>query len=259
MTVLHRFYCSYSGSNYGRWVYIQQHGFKVEAAPHICHKIPSVPPTMSQNTFIYMLALIVNQLWEHTFPYRFLIGPLKQSISKHIYSAITATFLTQISSRTADSSTRHLLSQVNLPVWTTNPPMFHNDCPYWLVWTNDFVAQKYSLIENRLLETFFWASTTYVLRNKKNWFSITHSYPEALSECTHLQLLTQVIFPSYSSVPSQQSESQIHIHLLSCQSRVTVMSCFVYKVTSDLESIDHLCINPIHRIGLIHKWSINSR
>ena len=27
--------------------------------------------------------------------------------------------------------------------------------------------------------------------------------------------------------------------------------CFVYKVIRDLESIDHLCINPIHRIGLI--------
>ena len=28
-------------------------------------------------------------------------------------------------------------------------------------------------------------------------------------------------------------------------------SCFVYKVIRDLESMDHLCINPIHRIGLI--------
>ena len=35
-------------------------------------------------------------------------------------------------------------------------------------------------------------------------------------------------------------------------------SCFVYKVIRGLESIDHLCINPIHRIGLIHKYSINS-
>ena len=32
--------------------------------------------------------------------------------------------------------------------------------------------------------------------------------------------------------------------LLSCQPRVTVMSCFVYKVIRDLETIDHLCINP---------------
>ena len=40
--------------------------------------------------------------------------------------------------------------------------------------------------------------------------------------------------------------------LLSCQPRVTVTSCFVYKVIRELESIDHLCINPILRIGLIH-------
>ena len=41
--------------------------------------------------------------------------------------------------------------------------------------------------------------------------------------------------------------------LLFCQPGVTVTSFFVYKVISHLESIDHLCINPIHRIGLIHK------
>ena len=41
--------------------------------------------------------------------------------------------------------------------------------------------------------------------------------------------------------------------LPSCQPWVTVTSCFVYKVIRVLESIDHLCINPIHRIGLIHK------
>ena len=33
----------------------------------------------------------------------------------------------------------------------------------------------------------------------------------------------------------------------------TVRSCFVYKVIRDLELIDHLRINPICRIGLIHK------
>ena len=36
------------------------------------------------------------------------------------------------------------------------------------------------------------------------------------------------------------------------------MSCFVYKVIRDLESIDHLFINPIRRIGLINKWSFDS-
>ena len=35
------------------------------------------------------------------------------------------------------------------------------------------------------------------------------------------------------------------------------MSCFVYKVIGDLESIDHLYINPFHRIGLIHKLSVD--
>ena len=35
--------------------------------------------------------------------------------------------------------------------------------------------------------------------------------------------------------------------LLSCQPKVTVASCFVYKVIMDFSSIDHLCINPIHR------------
>ena len=45
---------------------------------------------------------------------------------------------------------------------------------------------------------------------------------------------------------------------LSCQPRVRVRSCFVNKVIRDLESIDHLCINPIHRIGLILMWSIDS-
>ena len=36
-------------------------------------------------------------------------------------------------------------------------------------------------------------------------------------------------------------------------------SCLAYKVFRDLESIDHLCINPISRIGLIHKGIIDSR
>ena len=36
-------------------------------------------------------------------------------------------------------------------------------------------------------------------------------------------------------------------------------SCLVNKVIRDLESIDHLFINPIHRIGLMHKRSFDSR
>ena len=35
--------------------------------------------------------------------------------------------------------------------------------------------------------------------------------------------------------------------------------CQWRKVIRDLELIDHLCINPIHRIGLIHKWSVDLR
>ena len=46
--------------------------------------------------------------------------------------------------------------------------------------------------------------------------------------------------------------------LLSCQARVKVRSCFVYKFIRDLKSIDHLCINPIRKIGLIHKCAFDS-
>ena len=46
---------------------------------------------------------------------------------------------------------------------------------------------------------------------------------------------------------------QVSRILLSCQPRVAMTSCFVYKVFRDLDLIDHLCINPIRRIGLIHK------
>ena len=56
------------------------------------------------------------------------------------------------------------------------------------------------------------------------------------------------------------TRKHVSVHtLLSCQSRVSKTIRFVYKVIRDLESIDHLFINPIHRIGLIHKWSLDSR
>ena len=45
--------------------------------------------------------------------------------------------------------------------------------------------------------------------------------------------------------------------VLSYLPKVTVTSCFAYKVIRDLESIEYVCINPICRIGLIHKWSID--
>ena len=44
----------------------------------------------------------------------------------------------------------------------------------------------------------------------------------------------------------------VYILLLSCQPRVTVTPCLVYKIIRGLKSIDHLCINTIRRIGLIH-------
>ena len=56
-----------------------------------------------------------------------------------------------------------------------------------------------------------------------------------------------------------------HVHLLlPVYQRYTVLPAesdsdfmFVYKFIRDLLSIDHLRINPIHRIGLIRKWSID--
>ena len=55
------------------------------------------------------------------------------------------------------------------------------------------------------------------------------------------------------------ADESTYLYILSCQPRVTVTICFVYKVISDLESTDPLFINPIHRIGLMHKGSIDSR
>ena len=34
---------------------------------------------------------------------------------------------------------------------------------------------------------------------------------------------------------------------------------FCFKAIRDLKSIDHLFVDPIHRIGLIHKCSLDSR
>ena len=80
-------------------------------------------------------------------------------------------------------------------------------------------------------------------KKKKN-----HEKYPACKEFMNLNLLVKEL--------SNHTMTQInleHVILLTCQPGVTVTSCFVYKVIRDLESIDHLCINPIHRIGLIHK------
>ena len=46
------------------------------------------------------------------------------------------------------------------------------------------------------------------------------------------------------------------LQLLSCQPRVTVKACFIYKVIRALESIDPLCIVPIHI--MIKDWLLTS-
>ena len=71
--------------------------------------------------------------------------------------------------------------------------------------------------------------------------------PDQLTGCT---LLQNGIYPGAGCYKGFSDDGD---SLLSCQPRVTVLSCFIYKVIRDLESIDHLCINLIRRIGLIHK------
>ena len=68
-------------------------------------------------------------------------------------------------------------------------------------------------------------------------------------------LVLQDMSESVSAFPNFFNSllSYTNMHLLSCQPRVTVTSYFVYNDIMDLESIDHLSINLIHRIGLILK------
>ena len=68
-----------------------------------------------------------------------------------------------------------------------------------------------------------------------------------------LQLILRFKLIENSLTVTQLTELAVELILLSCQPKVTVTSCFVYKVIRDSESIDYLCIDPIHRIGLIHK------
>ena len=66
------------------------------------------------------------------------------------------------------------------------------------------------------------------------------------------QVVPTLLLQNLSSSTSHGFVYYILQNLLSCQQGVTVMSCFVYKVIRDLKLIDHLCINPICRIGLIY-------
>ena len=59
---------------------------------------------------------------------------------------------------------------------------------------------------------------------------------------------------SFSFIAAQKSVIMseaffVDVSILSCQPGVTVTLRFVFKVIRDLESIDHMCINPILRIG----------
>ena len=49
--------------------------------------------------------------------------------------------------------------------------------------------------------------------------------------------------------PGGRVQGDVRPLLLSCQPKMAVTSCLVYKYFRDLESIDRLCINPICRIG----------
>ena len=50
-------------------------------------------------------------------------------------------------------------------------------------------------------------------------------------------------------------QKRVNVYVLPYQPRVTVTSCFVYTVIRYLESIYHLCINPIHRI-VIYRFEL---
>ena len=132
-------------------------------------------------------------------------------------------------------------------------------------------AQKNCLIEYP--QHMFW------LRNKKISFSIRTLKSWAMQLSSSSDIIRKQFGPRCSLTKCQawsgyklfdtlvdlkktKTNKNMHIYqafneLLSCQPRVTVTPCFVYKVIRDLESIDHLCINPIRRIGLIHMWSIH--
>ena len=66
----------------------------------------------------------------------------------------------------------------------------------------------------------------------------------------HLSVFENTIDPDQLASPEVHYKKETFVQ--SFQPRVTVTSCFVYKITRNLDSIDHLCIDPILGIGLIH-------
>ena len=65
--------------------------------------------------------------------------------------------------------------------------------------------------------------------------------------------IPDLCIPLYFYLPYLQKKRRyvLGTTVLPAKSDSDVM--FVYRVIRDLESIDHLCINHNHRIGLIHK------
>ena len=93
---------------------------------------------------------------------------------------------------------------------------------------------------------------------KKIWKELNSSYKHYLELQMVVNINTLALFFFDTNITNVHVIN-INVCVLSCQPRVTVTSCLVYKVIRDLESIDHLCINPIRMIGFIHKRSIDSR
>ena len=77
----------------------------------------------------------------------------------------------------------------------------------------------------------------FVLQERKNIFLARQISARRRGNGYHTRLLLYGYW-GFSTVLPAKSDSDV---------------MFVYKVARDLESIDHLCINPIHRIGIIHK------
>ena len=91
---------------------------------------------------------------------------------------------------------------------------------------------------------FFYEKLADDNKNMKNTNSQKLSSPSKNGDVFTLSTFTRITNNRVSTVLPAKSDSGIMFCLQSYQ---------------DLESIDHLCINPIRRIGLIHQGSIDSR
>ena len=96
-----------------------------------------------------------------------------------------------------------------------------------------------------------WKVCRYIGQYKRR--DVSKQLSECHSNITCVKLTNATTTKHVTESNTKKHTSCLIRGLLSCQPRVTVASCFVYKIIRDLESINHLCINHIHRIGLIHK------